>query len=159
MTARGIRFFICALYDPLPPPLLCLNQKYKACSVQKVTFQNLLSFPTLLQESGLNVSMPGQSPMLAACSILPHSAPTLSIRWSFIIAMFIFYMSPIISLYMGFDTHSRCIQERLQKINVKLGLLAEPLLTPPLLLTWVLLSGDIVDFSIFKPFLNIRKLA
>ena len=40
-------------------------------------------------------NMPGQSPMLAACNFLPHSAPTWSIRWSFIIAMIIFYMSPI----------------------------------------------------------------
>ena len=40
----------------------------------------LYSKSDISKESGLNVSMPGQSPMLAACSFLPHSAPTLSIR-------------------------------------------------------------------------------
>ena len=42
---------------------------------------------------------------------------------------------------------------RLQnKKNVKLGLLAEPLLAPPPppLLTWALLSGNIVVFEHFK---------
>ena len=62
--------------------------------------------------------MPGQSPMLAACSILPHSAPTLSIRWSFIIAMFIFHMSPIISLIWGLILTVVALREGFQK-NVK----------------------------------------
>ena len=69
--------------------------------------------------------------MLAACSFLPQSAPTWSIRWSFvIIAMFIFYMSPIINLIWGLILTVIALREGFQK-NVKLGLLAEPLLTPP----------------------------
>ena len=63
-------------------------------------------------------------PMFAASSFLPHSAPTWSIRWSFIIAMFIFYMSPIISLIWGLILTVVALREGFQK-NVKLGLLAE----------------------------------
>ena len=35
---------------PTPLPLLCLNWKYKACSVQKVTFQNLLIKDTIFKD-------------------------------------------------------------------------------------------------------------
>ena len=54
-------------------------------------------------------------PMFAASSFLPHSAPTWSIRWSFIIAMFIFYMSPIISLIWGLILTVNALREGFQK--------------------------------------------
>ena len=83
-------------------------------------------------------------PMFAASSFLPHSAPTWSIRWSFIIAMFIFYMSPIISLIWGLILTVNALREGFQK-NVKLGLLADP--SP--ILTWAPLLGNIVVLSRF----------
>ena len=92
--------------------------------------------------------MPGQSPMLAACNFLPHSAKTWNIRWSFLIAMFILYMSPVISLIWGLILTVVALREGFQK-NVKLGLLAEPPLTPPPLLTWAPLLGKIVVLSRF----------
>ena len=87
-------------------------------------------------------------PMFAASSFLPHLAPTWSIRWSFIIAMFIFYMSPIISLIWGLILTVNALREGFQK-NFTLGLLAEPSLTPPPLLTWAPLLGNIVVLSRF----------
>ena len=151
MTARCVRFFIWALYGPLlnPPPFLCL----KACPVQKVTFQNLLSFPTL-HFTGLNVSMPVQSPMLAACSFLPNSAPTWSICWSFIIAMFIFYMSPIISLIWGLILTVVALREGFQKIcqTWPFGWTSPDPCPPPNL-------GPIIRwYCSFKSFLSIKKL-
>ena len=68
--------------------------------------------------------------MFAASSFLPHSTPTWSTRWKFIVAMFNFYMSPIISLIWGLILIVNALREGFQK-NVKLGLLAEPPLTPP----------------------------
>ena len=64
------------------------------------------------------------------------------------IAMFILYMSPIISLIWGLILTVVALREGFQK-NVKLGLLAEPPLTPPPLLTWAPLSGNIVVFEHF----------
>ena len=93
--------------------------------------------------------MPGQSPMLAACNFLPYSAPTWSIRWSFIIAMFIFYMSPIFSLIWGLILTVNALKEGFQK-NVKLGLLAELSLTAPPRPNLGPLLGNIVVLSRFK---------
>ena len=60
-------------------------------------------------------------PMFAASSFLPHSAPTWSIRWTFIIAMFIFYMSPIISLIWGLILTVNALREGFQKKMSNLG--------------------------------------
>ena len=83
--------------------------------------------------------------MLAACSFLQHSASTRSI----FVAMFIFYMSPIICFIWGLILTVVKLR-KLQK-NVKHGFLAEPPLTPPPppLLTWALLLGNIVVLSRF----------
>ena len=59
-----------------------------------------------------------------------------------------FYMSPIISLIWGLILTVNALREGFQK-NVKLGLLAEPPLTPPPLLTWAPLLGKIVVLSRF----------
>ena len=87
-------------------------------------------------------------PMFAASSFLPHSAPTWSIPWSFIMAIFIFYMSPIINLIWDLILTVNALREGFQK-NVKLGLLAEPSLTPPPLLIGAPLLGNIVVLSRF----------
>ena len=77
--------------------------------------------------------------MLAACSFLQHSASTRSI----FVAMFIFYMSPIICFIWGLILTVVKLREGLKK-NVKLGFLPEPPLTPPPLQTWAQLLGNIV---------------
>ena len=64
--------------------------------------------------------------MLAACSFLQHSASTRSI----FVAMFIFYMSPIICFIWGLILTVVKLREGFKK-NFKLGFLAEPPLTPP----------------------------
>ena len=58
--------------------------------------------------------------MLAACSFLQHLASTRSI----FVAMFIFYMSPIICFIWGLILTVVKLREGFKK-NVKLGLLAE----------------------------------
>ena len=85
--------------------------------------------------------------MFAASSFLPHSAPTWSIRWSFIIAMFIFHMSPKISLIWGLILTVNALREGFQKCQTwAFGLTFRE---PSTLLTWAPLLGNIVVLSRF----------
>ena len=95
---------------------------------KKWHFKTCLAFPHYYRKVASMFIWPG--PMFAASSFLPHSAPTWSICWSFIMAIFIFYMSPKINLIWGLILTVNALREGFQK-NVKLGLLAEPPLTPP----------------------------
>ena len=62
-------------------------------------------------------------------------------------------MPPITILIWGLILTVFALREGFQK-NVKLGRLAEPLLTPPPLLTWAPLSGNIVVLSRFQALEN-----
>ena len=96
---RSLRpfFYLSPLWPTTQPPspFYVSIRSIRHALFKKWHFKTCLAFPHYYRKVASMFQWPG--PMFAASSFLPHSAPTWSIRWSFIIAMFIFYMSPHVS--------------------------------------------------------------